>query len=276
MAQSSLKLMGEKQGLRKLRVANGVALRRRGATTWGLFVVGTDTAVGKTYVAARIVGNLARSGLRVGIYKPAASSCRRVGRRLISDDALALWNAAGRPGSLAAVCPQRFAAPLAPHLAAQEERKQIDPRLLRKGIDYWRRRSDLVIVEGAGGLMSPIGERDYVADLAADFGFPLVIVAPNRIGAINSTLLTLIAAASRPRPLLIAGIVLNDVLRPGTADPAVLSNRLELELRCVPPVLAQLGHHAREFDSPVNWLELAQGAAAIPRIPRARAGGSGP
>src|SRR5262249_27061850 len=154
----------------------GADLRRK--TVHGLFVVGTDTAVGKTYVAARIAGALARTGLRVGVYKPAASSCRRVGRQLISDDALALWEASGRRGSLTAVCPQRFAAPLAPHLAAKEERKEINSRLLRKGLDYWRQRSEVVVVEGAGGLMSPIGEQDYVADLAAEFGFPLVIVTP--------------------------------------------------------------------------------------------------
>src|SRR5262245_1145288 len=104
----------------------------------GLFVVGTDTAVGKTYVASRIAATLARTGLKVGVYKPAASGCRRVGRQLVSDDAVALWDAAGRPGELKAVCPQRFAAPLAPHLAAKVERKQIDSKLLRRGLDYWR------------------------------------------------------------------------------------------------------------------------------------------
>jgi len=224
----------------------------------GLFVVGTDTAVGKTFVAARIAAALARAGIKVGVYKPAASGCRRVGRTLVSDDAVALWEAAGRPGELKAVCPQRFAAPLAPHLAAKEERKEIDSRLLRRGIEYWRRRSEVVIVEGAGGLMSPVGEHDYVADLADEFGFPLVVVAPNRIGAINSTLLTLIAAAARPKQLPIAGIVLNHVLPPDHGDPAVRGNRLELELRCVPPVLTELGYDAADFDTPVDWLTLAR------------------
>ena len=223
----------------------GVRKLRRAAC--GLFVVGTDTAVGKTYVAARIAAALAGSKVRVGVYKPAASGCRRVGRALVSDDAVALWEAAGQPGELRAVCPQRFAAPLAPYLAAKEERKEIDSTLLRRGIDYWRRRSDIVIVEGAGGLMSPIGEQDYVADLATEFGYPLIVVTPNRIGAINSTLLTLIAATTRTIPLTVAGIVLNDVLPPTADDPAVHSNRLQLELRCVPPVLARRGptHAAR-------------------------------
>jgi hypothetical protein len=70
-------------------------------------------------------------------------------------------------------------------------------------------------------------------------------------------LLTLIAAAARPQPLPIAGIVLNDVLPPTTSDPATLSNRLELELRCVPPVLAHLGYNAVDFDSPIEWLQVA-------------------
>lgn len=230
---------------------------RRASACCGLFVVGTDTHVGKTYVAARIAAALAGEGLKVGVYKPAASGCRRAGRALVSDDAIALWEAAGRPGELRAVCPQRFAAPLAPHLAAREERKEIDARLLRRGIDYWRRRSDIVVVEGAGGLMSPVGEREYVADIAADFGYPLIVVSPNRIGTINATLLTLLAAASRPKPLPIAGIVLNDIQPPGNGDPATCSNRMELEFRCVPPVLAQLRHQATQFDNPVDWLRVA-------------------
>jgi dethiobiotin synthetase len=147
---------------------------------------------------------------------------------------------------------------LAPHLAARQERKEIDARLLRTGINYWRKRSDIVIVEGAGGLMSPVGEQDYVADLAADFGYPLIVVAPNRIGTINGTLLTLLAAAARPKPLPIAGIVLNDVFPPDHGDPAIHSNRMELETRCVPPVLAQLGFGASQFDAPVDWLRVAR------------------
>ena len=229
----------------------------RRTTCCGLFVVGTDTGVGKTYVAARIVAALAQQGLRVGVYKPAASSCRRIGRALVSDDAVALWRAAGEPGTLKAVCPQRFAAPLAPHLAARQERKEIDSRLLRRGIDYWRKRSDIVVVEGAGGLMSPIGESDYVADLAAEFGYPLIVVTPNRIGSINSTLLTLIAAAARPNPLPIAGIVLNDVARLNGGDPSMKSNRMELELRCVPPVIAHLSYGASQFDQAIDWRSLA-------------------
>ena len=226
----------------------------------GLFVVGTDTGVGKTCVAAQIAAALLRRKVKVGVYKPAASGCVLQRGRLISTDAIALWEAAGRPGKIDRVCPQRFSAPLSPHLAAREEQKQIDSRLLRRGLDYWRTRSQIVIVEGAGGLMSPIGDSEYVADLAKAFGFPLIVVAPNRIGTINQTLQTLIAAETYGGGLKVAGIVLNDIYPPEQmADPSVISNRLELELRCVPPVVAQLGYGAERFDREVDWARLASG-----------------
>ncbi|HYW79764.1 MAG TPA: dethiobiotin synthase, partial [Thermoguttaceae bacterium] len=80
----------------------------------GLFITGTDTEVGKTYVASLIARSLVASGHRVGVYKPAASGCRLEAGVLVSDDAISLWEAAGRPGDLQHVCPQCFAAPLAP------------------------------------------------------------------------------------------------------------------------------------------------------------------
>jgi dethiobiotin synthetase len=222
----------------------------------GLFIVGTDTGVGKTYVTARIAAALHQAGKKVGVYKPAASGCRLVDGDLTSDDAVELWEAAGRPGTLDAVCPQRFVAPLAPHLAAREEGKELDSALLRRGLTFWQQTSDFVIVEGAGGLMSPLGDHEYVADLAADFGFPLVVVVPNRIGAINGALTTLIAAAARAHPLPVAGIILNDILPPPARDPSTLSNRRELEQRCNVPILAQLSYGAAQLDAAVDWVAL--------------------
>src|SRR4029079_563626 len=145
----------------------------------GLFITGTGTGVGKTYVGALIARALRASGKRVGVYKPVASGCEVHGGKLISADAVVLWEAAGRPGSLEHVCPQTFRAPLAPHLAARAEGKRVDAKLLRAGLDFWRSTCDVVIVEGAGGLMSPISEYDYNADLAGDFGYPLLVVSAN-------------------------------------------------------------------------------------------------
>ena len=264
----------------------------------GLFITGTDTGVGKTYVAALIARALRAEGHRVGVYKPAASGCRRVqgsgfrsqkravsARRwagvgvqklsggacpassrlrktessgLVSEDANQLWEAAGRPGALQRVCPQRFEAPLAPHLAAAKEGRKLDSKLLRSGLEYWKKRSDVILVEGAGGLMSPLGDEEYVADLACDFGLPLVIVARNALGTINQTLQTLIAAATFREGLPIAGIVLNNPSPPGD-DPSTSTNRGELAVRSAPPILAEVAWQADRFDPGVDWFRLAGG-----------------
>ena len=177
---------------------------------------------------------------------------------MISDDAVALWDAAGRPGDLEHVCPQRFAAPLAPHLAARAEGKPLDADLLRRGIDYWRDRADIIVVEGAGGLMSPLGEKDYVADLAEESGFPLVVVSRNALGTINQTLQTLIAAQAFHGGLPVAGVVLNHIAPPSPEDSSLATNRSELAARCPAPILAETLWNADDFDAPVNWRVLAR------------------
>ncbi len=206
----------------------------------GLFITGTDTDVGKTYVGAMIARRLAAGGRTVGVYKPAASGCRREGDRLISDDAVALWEAAGRPGDLEHVCPQRFEAPLAPHLAAQAEGRSVDVNLLGAGLEFWRRRSEVLLVEGVGGLMSPVGEKLYVADLAKAFDFPLVVVSRNALGTINHTLQTLITAAVYRGGLPVAGVVLNHPSAPSESDASLPLNRREIALHCAAPILAEV------------------------------------
>ncbi len=222
----------------------------------GLFITGTDTGVGKTYVAAMIVRALRAAGHRVGVYKPVASGCRREGGRWVSDDALALWEAAGRPGSLDQVCPQCFAAPLAPPAAAREEGRHVDDALLRAGLEVWRRNSDIVVVEGAGGLMSPVSETALVADLAAEFRFPLVIIARNALGTINHSLLTLYTADTWPDGLVVAGLVLNQCQDPA-GDRSVASNRRELEARWEDAVLAEVAWRSQRFEPEVDWLAVA-------------------
>jgi dethiobiotin synthetase len=231
----------------------------------GLFITGTGTGVGKTYVGALVARALRDAGKRVGVYKPVASGCEMHGGDLVSPDAVALWEAAGRPGSLKKVCPQFFAAPLAPHLAARAEGRRVDPQQLRDGIEFWRQASDVVIVEGAGGLMSPISDADYNADLAAEFAYPLLVVAENVLGTINATLQTLIVATSKERGagsknagLEVAGIVLNS---PGINpdDSSVASNADELARRCDGPLLAVV-EHGGGFDREVDWWSLCAAA----------------
>ena len=223
----------------------------------GLFVTATNTEVGKTYVTTLIVKSLVAQGVRVGVYKPSASDCVSDGRQLISEDAVALWEAAGRPLNLDAVCPQRFRAPLAPHLAAKSEGRQLDTDLLRSGLSVWADECEIVIVEGAGGLMSPIADDEYVADVAYDFGYPLIVVAPNMLGVINQTLQTLITASCFREGLDVAGVVLNDS-QVFEGDVSVESNQQEIAYRSKAPVLDRLRYNATEFSREIDWLGLAR------------------
>jgi dethiobiotin synthetase len=209
-----------------------------------LFITGTGTEVGKTYVAALIAKQLVSEGVRVGVYKPAASGCRDD----VSDDAVALWEAAGRPLTLDDVCPQRFTAPLAPHLAAREESRRVDAALLRSGYEVWRETYDFVLVEGAGGLMSPLSDDDYNADLARDLGLPLLVVAANRVGVINDVMQTLITAEAKG--LRIAGVVLNETSADG--DQSRATNAAELTQRMTAPLLGCVAWGGR-FDRLVDW-----------------------
>jgi len=223
----------------------------------GLFITGTDTGVGKTYVGALIARELRAAGLQVGVYKPVASGCRRENGKLISDDANALWEAAGKPLSLEAVCPQRFEAPLAPPLAAREEGKSVDSQLLRTGLNPWLDWAEVVLIEGAGGLMSPVSDEDYVADLAYEFGYPLLVVSKNVLGTINHTLLTLIAATTFRDGINVAGIVLNEPTPSPPDDVSLTRNLEELRTRCVPPILGHVTYNSREFRPKVNWQTVA-------------------
>ncbi len=172
------------------------------------------------------------------------------------DDALALWEAAGRPGPIDRVCPQVFEAPLAPHLAARREGRQVDAALLREGARAWFGECDLLLVEGSGGLMSPLGEDDYVATLADELGFPLVVVAANVLGTINLTLQTLIAAACVGPGLDVAGIVLNNLLG-SEEDLSRSENRKEIERCATSPILAEVAYGDERFNPEIDWLKLA-------------------
>jgi dethiobiotin synthetase len=226
----------------------------------GLFITGTNTEVGKTYIGTMIARALVEAGRRVAVYKPVASGCHETDGRLVADDAVQLWEGSGRHGQLHEVCPQMFRAPLAPHRAAAAEGRQVDAALLRSGLETWTDRCEIVIVEGAGGLMSPVSDTDYAADLAAHFGYPLVVVAANQLGVINQTLQTLIAAEHHRPRLPVAGVVLNDVAAVDESDISRGSNLEELIARCRPPVLEHVAFAADRFRQPIDWWSLARGA----------------
>ena len=221
----------------------------------GLFVSGTDTDVGKTVVATTIVRRLRAAGHRPGVCKPVASGG--------DGDGVALWEAAGRPLDLQRVCPQRFQAPLSPPQAARLEGREIDEDLLVAGLEPWRAASDILVVEGAGGLFSPLSPRLLNADLAHRTGLRVVIVDGGRLGCVGRILATCIAAVAHG--LDVAAVVVSQSVaddgRPD-ADPTAPARIAadgadEVRRRLVDLPVALLPHGAADTVPALDWMALA-------------------
>ncbi|HEU4461182.1 MAG TPA: dethiobiotin synthase [Solirubrobacterales bacterium] len=168
----------------------------------GVFVTGTGTEVGKTVVAATIARALASEGLQVAVFKPAVTG---LDEGVETDHAL-LRRASGSDQSDGEIAPYRYGPPASPHLAAALAGEEIDPERLRQVAAAAAEGADAIVCEGVGGLLVPLSPSYLVRDLAADLGYPLVVVAGPGLGTINHTLLSVEAA--RAAGLVVAAIVL--------------------------------------------------------------------
>jgi dethiobiotin synthetase len=173
----------------------------------GLFITGTDTGVGKTFVACGLAALLRDHGYRVGVMKPAETGCAERDGELFAEDGARLKEASGCGEPIEKICPYRLPEPLAPSIAAERAGVTID---IDRIMDIYQQISsahDLTLVEGAGGLMVPLLSSYTYADLAKVLKLPLIVVAANRLGAINHLLLTLEHASCKG--LCTLGYVLN-------------------------------------------------------------------
>ena len=205
----------------------------RGVQKGGFFVTGTDTGVGKTVVACALVRAMRERGLDVGAMKPIETGVGEDGPL----DAQALREAAGSVDPLDDVCPQRFALPAAPTVAAAAEEGAVDRDAIRAAFDRLRARHDWLVVEGAGGLLVPAAEELTMADLARELGLPLLIVARGALGTINHTLLTVEAVERRGLPL--AGVVISHAGGPLSGPDA--ANLEALRAALGPRLVGEIG-----------------------------------
>lgn len=173
----------------------------------GLFITGTDTGVGKTWVGAGLTALFKERGFDIGVMKPVESGCRRENGRLIPEDATLLKQMARSQDELDIINPYALEYALAPALAAEREGVEIRIEVIKGAYDLLTSRHDVMIVEGAGGLLAPLFGDYFMADLAKEWGLPLLIVTGAKLGIINHTLLTLHCARQRGIPVL--GIVMN-------------------------------------------------------------------
>jgi dethiobiotin synthetase len=215
----------------------------------GLFVTGTDTEIGKTHVSCALLAAARARGRRVGAMKPIAAGAEATPLGLRNDDALALI-AAARGTSLDApvpaseydaVNPYCFAPPVSPHIAAAEAGVAVDlariAALARARLAGHPPENDWLVVEGAGGWLAPLSDRESIADLAVAVGLPVLLVVGLRLGCLNHAELT--AREIRRTGLPLLGWVAN------TVDPHMA--RLEenvsmLTSRFGEPPLARFGY----------------------------------
>lgn len=217
------------------------------------FVTGTDTGIGKTFATCALLRGSVQRGLRAVGMKPVAAGAEQINGRLINEDTAALMAAGNVTAAAALITPYCLQAAIAPHLAARDEGIHIEFDVLTNALGRLRAQADRVFVEGAGGLLVPLGpDRDY-ADLARALDLPVILVVGMRLGCINHALLTV--AAIHSRGLKLAAWVANRV------DPAMqrFEDNLEsLRERIEAPLLGVIGYGERTAALDVDQLRTAR------------------
>jgi dethiobiotin synthetase len=200
------------------------------------FLTGTDTGVGKTYVACTLVREWRQEGRDAVGLKPICCGDR--------GDAVALQAAGGNRLALETVNPVWLATPAAPYAASLLESRPVNFELIRSACRAAQAGHDHVLVEGVGGWFVPITREYFMSDLAAELGWPVIVVVANRLGALNHTLLTV--RAIQAQGLTCAGVIINESI-PASLNNALITsgNRLILETILDVPVLGELAHGAR-------------------------------
>ncbi len=172
-----------------------------------IFITGTDTGVGKTFITAGLALALKECGIDVGVMKPVASGCIREGFNPVSEDIVFIKKLTDIMDETELVNPYAFNAPIAPSEAGKREGINVDFKKIKRCYDELVKRHSILLVEGVGGLLTPITYDKTVSDLVKYIDLPLVVVADKRLGAINHTLLTL--SATKMCNLSVKGIIIN-------------------------------------------------------------------
>lgn len=174
------------------------------------FITGTDTNVGKTYIASALLKHFSTNGLSTVGMKPIASGCElNNAGELINEDVIALMESGTVDASLNVVNPYRFVPAIAPHIAAAQAGITIEVAAIQDAYHQLSTVADVVIVEGAGGFIVPINSNQTLADVAQALALPIILVVGMRLGCINHALLTV--AAIEARGLKLAGWVANEI-----------------------------------------------------------------
>lgn len=211
------------------------------STALSVFVTGTDTEIGKTFVSAAMLHGFARHGLRAAALKPVAAGAYERDGIWRNEDADQLDAAANVALPPELRTPFLLKAPAAPHIVAAHEGVTLDIDTIVASHREALTRADVVVVEGVGGFRVPLNDTQDTADLAVALGLPVVLVVGIRLGCISHALLT--ADAIRQRGLTLAGWVANHVdPAMSYADESVATIRDWLAREHRAPLLGRVAH----------------------------------
>ncbi|HET7149322.1 MAG TPA: dethiobiotin synthase [Candidatus Nitrosopolaris sp.] len=217
----------------------------------GLLITGTDTGVGKTLIAAALVRTLRARGIDVGIMKPFAASKGIFSKKYRSKDTAILAKAAHAKETDGEMNPFFYSVPAAPYVASVVT-KQTEVKM-SAALDAFRNlaiKHDIVIVEGIGGLMVPLTEKETFADFVKNLDVPTIIVARSSLGTLNQILLTV--NTSQAYGLDVLGLVMNKFPQKATAvDKQLLAAVKKLagvEVLCVIPRIVKLTNRCSKID----------------------------
>jgi len=219
----------------------------------GFFVTGTDTGVGKTEIAAYLAKRFSRKGLRVSVMKPVAT-----GFKTVCKDAQILRKFSRSNAPIDCINPVSFRAPLAPLVASALENKKFDTGIIWRRFKRLKKNSDMIIVEGIGGVMVPLYKKGkkvfYVLDMILKMRLPVIIVSRPDLGTINHTLMTI--KALETSSVKIKGIIFNQTARV-KKDTSVKTNPEVIERLSGIKVLGSMHYNRRRNKRRVRWLRKA-------------------
>ena len=181
----------------------------KATTKKAFFITGTDTNVGKTLIAAGLLVAAKNKGLTTAALKPVAAGCEKTDEGLRNSDALLLQSVITQPLAYDQINPYALEAAIAPHIAAQQEKRSLSVDRLSGFCRGVLSSADFTLLEGAGGWRVPLNARETLADLAKNLQLPVIIVVGVRLGCINHALLTFEAIVRDGLP--VAGWVANCV-----------------------------------------------------------------
>ena len=171
------------------------------------FITGTDTGVGKTHVACKLIADYVAQGYNVVGMKPVAAGCELVDGEWVNEDVVKLEAASNVQAPREFTNPYSFKEAIAPHIAAKNAGVKIKIEKIVQAYHQLTSMADVVIVEGAGGFLVPLNQSENMADLAATLTIPIILVVGMKLGGINHSLLT--AEAIKSRNLNLHGWVAN-------------------------------------------------------------------